>query len=160
MASFLRTAGPPPNTWFLEPIRAHNPNGISISSAIFAQGTGTAECPYCLQWDAPFHLIIAPSHARDLDLGLTRVLNPNGISIGAAVFAGLTSVTDRPTDHATRSVTIGRIYVRSTKMGPNNSVKLQYRIDRRTTAIERHLFRMQLIKTQNYRQLTHYFTLF
>ena len=38
-------------------------------------------------------------------LGLTRVLNPNGISIGAAVFAGLTSVTDRPTDHATRSVT-------------------------------------------------------
>ena len=50
----------------------------------------------------------------------TRVLNPNGISIGAAVFAELTSVTDRqtcrptdrPTDHATRSVAIGRIYVR------------------------------------------------
>jgi len=40
------------------------------------------------------------------------MLNPNGISIGSAVFAGLTSVTDRltdgPTDHATRSVTIGR----------------------------------------------------
>ena len=50
---------------------------------------------------------------------------PKGISIGAAVFAGLTSVTDRqtdrptdrptvrhsPTDHAIRSVTIGRIYV-------------------------------------------------
>jgi len=30
-------------------------------------------------------------------LRLTRVLNPNGISIGAAVFAGLTSVTDRQT---------------------------------------------------------------
>ena len=52
-------------------------------------------------------------------LGPTRVHNPNGISIGSAVFAGLTSVTDRPTDrqtdrptdHATRSVTIGRIYV-------------------------------------------------
>jgi len=29
---------------------------------------------------------------------------------GEAVFAGLTTVTDRPTDHATRSVTIGRIY--------------------------------------------------
>jgi len=27
--------------------------------------------------------------------GPTQVLNPNGISIGAAVFAGLTSVTDR-----------------------------------------------------------------
>jgi len=47
--------------------------------------------------------------------GPTRVLNLNGISIGSAVFAGLTSVTDwqrdRPTGHATRSVTIGRIYV-------------------------------------------------
>ena len=49
--------------------------------------------------------------------GPTRVLKPNGISIGSAVFAGLTSVTDRQTDrrtdHATRSVTIGRTYVRS-----------------------------------------------
>jgi len=58
--------------------------------------------------------------------GPTRVLNPKGISIGSAVFAELTSVTDRhtdrPTDHATRSVTIGRIYmhVRSTAMRPNN----------------------------------------
>jgi len=43
----------------------------------------------------------------------TRAHNPNGISIGSAVFAGLTSVTDRQTDHATRSVTIGSIYVRS-----------------------------------------------
>jgi len=34
-------------------------------------------------------------------LGLTQVLNLNGISIGAAVFAGLTSVTDRPTDRQT-----------------------------------------------------------
>ena len=58
-------------------------------------------------------------------LGPTRVLNPNGSSIVAAVFAGLTGVagrqTDRPTDHATRSVTIGRIYVRSTAMRPNNN---------------------------------------
>ena len=30
------------------------------SSAIFAQVT--AECPYILQWDAPFPLKIAPSH--------------------------------------------------------------------------------------------------
>jgi len=52
--------------------------------------------------------------------GPTQVLNPNGSSIGAAVFAGITSVTDRPTDHATRSVRIGRIYVRSTAMRPNN----------------------------------------
>jgi len=61
-------------------------------------------------------------------LGPTRVPNLNGISIGAAVFAGLTSVsdrrTDRLTDHATRSVTIGRIYVRSTALRPNNNTFL------------------------------------
>jgi len=33
--------------------------------------------------------------------GPTQVLNPNGSSIGAAVFEGLTSVTDRPTDRQT-----------------------------------------------------------
>jgi len=53
------------------------------------------------------------------------VLNPNGISIGTAVFAGLTIVTDRPsdrpTDHATWSVTIGRIYVCSTAKRPKNN---------------------------------------
>jgi len=53
--------------------------------------------------------------------GLTRVLNPNGISIGSAVFVGLTSVTDRQTDHATQSVTIDRIYVRSTAIQSNNN---------------------------------------
>ena len=47
--------------------------------------------------------------------GPTRVINPNGILIGAAIFAGFTSVTDRQTDdrltdHTTRSVTIGGIY--------------------------------------------------
>ena len=37
-------------------------------------------------------------------------------------FAELTnSVTDRPTDHSTQSVTIGRIYVCSTAMRPNNT---------------------------------------
>ena len=56
-------------------------------------------------------------------LGPARVHNSNGMSIGSAVFAGLTTVTerqtdwltdgviDRLTDHATRSVTIDRIYV-------------------------------------------------
>jgi len=60
-------------------------------------------------------------------LGPSLVLNPNGISTGSTVFAGLTSVTDRhrltnrPTErHATQSVTIGRIYVHSTAMRPNN----------------------------------------
>jgi len=51
--------------------------------------------------------------------GSTRLHNPNGVSIGSAVFVGLTIVTNRQTDHAT-SVTVGRIYVRSTAMRPKN----------------------------------------
>jgi len=43
-------------------------------------------------------------------LGPTRVLNPNGISIGSAVFAGLASVTDKQTDPQTDRQT-DRIYV-------------------------------------------------
>jgi len=43
-------------------------------------------------------------------LETTGVLNPNGISIGSAVLTRLTVVTDA-TDHTTRSVTIGRVYV-------------------------------------------------
>jgi len=46
--------------------------------------------------------------------GPTRVPNPDGISISSTISAWLTSVTDQPTDHTTRSVTIDGIYVRST----------------------------------------------
>jgi len=53
--------------------------------------------------------IWAPSNAWFL--GPTQVLKPNDISIDSAVFAWLTTVTKRPTDHTTRSVTIGNIYV-------------------------------------------------
>jgi len=49
-----------------------------------------------------------------------RVYNPNGISVGSAVSAGLTTVTNRVTDHASRSVTIGRTYVRGTAIRPEN----------------------------------------
>jgi len=45
----------------------------------------------------------------------------NGISISSAFFAGLSTV-DRPADHTTRSVRIGRIYVRTTVMRPNNNL--------------------------------------
>jgi len=50
--------------------------------------------------------------------GPTRVPNPNGISTASTVLAGLTGVTDqhtdRLTDHTTRCITTGHIYVRST----------------------------------------------
>jgi len=52
--------------------------------------------------------------------GPTRVLNSKGISTGAAIFAGLTGVTDQQTDHATRSVTTGRNYAHITAVWPNN----------------------------------------
>jgi len=62
-----------------------------------------------------------PFPQGDLDFHLVHA--PNGISIGSAVFAGLTIVTDRPidrpADQANLSVTIGR----SATMRPKNKEK-------------------------------------
>jgi len=75
---------------------------MSVGSAVFAQLT--AECPYTLQWDAPFPLKIAPSHGGPGTSSNTwfpvptRVHNTNGILIGSAIFAGFTSVTDQQTE--------------------------------------------------------------
>jgi len=127
IATSLSTYGPPSNTWFLWPIRAYNPNSILIGSTVFAQMS--VECPYTLLGTP-----IPPSKLLPLYMGgsgppsntrflwSTRVLNPNGISSldQCSHFTGLTSVTDRATDDATQSVTMGRI-VRSTAMRPNNS---------------------------------------
>jgi len=44
--------------------------------------------------------------------GPTGVLNPNGIWTGTAVFAGLTSLTDRPTDRPHYSVGNNRPHLR------------------------------------------------
>ena len=55
---------------------------------------------------------------------LERVHNPNGTSIGSAIFVWLTTVTDRPTDRLRYSVLNNdRIYVgqRSTAMRSNNA---------------------------------------
>jgi len=48
-------------------------------------------------------------------------------------------VTDRPTDHAARSVTTGRIYVRSTAMQPKNEVTAvtEHNTDRLPTYLQR-----------------------
>jgi len=52
-ATSLSTCGPHlTHDSFLGPIRAHNPNDISTGSAVFPQMT--VECPYSLQWHAPF----------------------------------------------------------------------------------------------------------
>jgi len=81
--------GPPSFSWFLEADRAHNPNCITIGSAIFAQVT--VECLYTLQW-VPLSQKIAPSHwgsgppCKTRFLGPIRAHRPNGISIRSAVF--------------------------------------------------------------------------
>ena len=78
------------NTWFLVPTRLSIKNGISISSAVFAQLT--AERPYTLQ------RIASPPEKLSFSIGdldrITRVHKPNGILIGSAIFAELTTVTD------------------------------------------------------------------
>jgi len=108
---------------FLVPTQVDNPNGKSIGAAVFA--LLMAESPYTLQW-ALLSPKIAPTHggsgppSNTWFPGPTWVLSPNGISISSAVFARLTSELDRPTDHATRSVTIGRIYLHSTVMWLKN----------------------------------------
>ena len=90
---------------------------------------------FCSGTPFPLPLKIASTHGGSGLLsntwfpGPTRVLNPNGISVGSAVFGGLTSVTERPTDRptdrprcsATRWVAIGRIYLRSTARRPKNN---------------------------------------
>jgi len=126
MAMSLSTYGPPSNTWFLRPIRAHNPNGISIGSAVFAQTT--VECPHTLQWDAHFTPEICPFPCGDLDPHLIHVFPgpPKSSTQTAArsvqpfLQGSLVWQTDRQTDHATRSVRIGCIYVRSTALRPKN----------------------------------------
>jgi len=64
----------------------------------------TGDCTVSLYFTVgrPFPLKTAPSDggsgspSNTWFPGPTGVLNPNGISIGSAVLAGLTSVTDRP----------------------------------------------------------------
>jgi len=91
------------NTRFLWPIRAHFPNGISMVQ-LFSHG------PQRVPMDAPSPLKVASSHvasgrpSNTWFPGPTRVLSPNSNWIGAAVFAGLTSVTDRPTDRPRYSI--------------------------------------------------------
>jgi len=66
-----------------------------------------------------FPLKIAPSDggtgppSNTSFLGPIRVHDPNGISIGSAIFAGLTTVTDRQTDRRRYSVCNSRPHLRT-----------------------------------------------
>ena len=84
MEASLSTAGPPSNAWFLRP---------SETKTQTASRSVQSLSPLSNRKIAQYHGgIRTPSNTWFP--GSTRVLNPNGISIGAAVFAGLTNVTD------------------------------------------------------------------
>ena len=90
----------PSNIWFFVPTWAHIPNDINRFSCFcttcrrvslyFTMGRSfpLENCPF--PWG-----IWTPSNAWFLES--TRAHNPNIVSIGSAVFAGLTTVTDRQT---------------------------------------------------------------
>jgi len=119
---------PRSNKWFLGSTQLSIPNGISIGQPFMHSSLQMVPI-LCNESPSPK---IALSMGRSEPPsntwfpGPTRVLNPNGISISLAVSAQLTSVTDRLTDHTTRSVTVGRIYVCSTAMQPNTSAPSGY----------------------------------
>jgi len=68
------------------PTLVHNPNGMSIGSAIFSQPT--AERSYTLHWAAlfplklPLPIVGCGPPSNTWFLVPTQVINPNGISIG------------------------------------------------------------------------------
>jgi len=119
IASSHRGTRTPSNTWF----RAHNLNGIPIGSAILRSSPKSVPILYSdpplLPSKCPFRWGIWTA-SNMWFLGPTRVLNPNGISISWAVFARLTTVTDRNTDRPRYSVcnSIPHLHT-STAMRPN-----------------------------------------
>jgi len=92
----------PSNLCLLRPTWVHNPNGKSVRSAAFYADHGSV--------------------LSGMSFALT-----NSISIASTGFVGLISMKDSQTNqetnqhtaHATRSVTVCRIYVRSTAMRPS-----------------------------------------
>ena len=76
----------------------------------------SAESPYTLQWAAPFPIKIVPSHGiSGLHLIHSFLGPPESTTQTASrsVFAGLTIVTDRPTDKPHYSVCNNRPHLRT-----------------------------------------------
>ena len=111
------------NTWFFGSTQISIPNGMSISSAVFAQLL-TADNPYALQWGAPSPKncpfpwgIRIPSNTWFL--GPIQLHNPNVILTGSAVFAWLTSHDcDKQTDRRRYSVCNNSHILSSMEMWP------------------------------------------
>ena len=102
---------PPPNTCFLWLTQVQIPNDISIGSAAFAPTHGRELLYFTISRPFSALKLLIPIGGSGLPsntwfLQSTRFLNPNGISIGAAVFAGHTTVTDRQCDWQTKLLSL------------------------------------------------------
>jgi len=109
---------------FFEPIRAHNPKQHLHRFSRLCRADRsvvlyfTMGCPF-----PPPSKLLLPMWGIWTPYLIHGSLGPPKSSTQTASglfsrFTGLASVTDRSTDHATRLVTICRIYVRSTAMRP------------------------------------------
>jgi len=115
---------PPSNTWFLGLTRILNPNGISIGLSRFCTAHRRVSLYFAMSRPPPSKL---PLHMRGCLHGSLGPPESSTQTTSRSVQPFLQGLlfcdrpTDRPIDHASRSVTVGRIYVRSTAMRPNKN---------------------------------------
>jgi len=106
---------PPSNTRFLGSTRLSIPNGISIGSPFSRLCTAHGSPILYIQWAAPFSHNCLPMGIWNGSLGPPES-STQTVSRSVQPFC-TAHYCDRPTErqtmHATRSVTIGRMYVRS-----------------------------------------------
>jgi len=117
--------------WLLRPTRVQTPNSIAIGSAVFSLQNSQLRVAMLHNSPPLFLLLIDPSHEGSVSpsntwfLGPTQILNPNGIWIGSAVFAQLTTECPYTLQwdacSSLKIVTIGHIYIRSTAMWPRSN---------------------------------------
>jgi len=76
-------------------------------------------CPG-MYWAGPFRVCRSGHQSSTRFLGTIRVHNQNGISIGSAIFAGLTIITDRQTIGQAISICSNKPHLATAAMWPNN----------------------------------------
>jgi len=126
IAPFHWVSGPSSNMWFLWPTRIHNPNSISIGSAVFAGLK--VDCPYTLQWAEtfPFKTGLPWGSGPHLTDGSLRPPEPITHRTSQSVHPFLQdSNCDRQTDRQTYrphySVCNKRPHLAYAAMWPNNN---------------------------------------
>ena len=145
-------------TWFPGPTPVHIPNGMSIGSAAFTRLMAERRVHILHNW-----LRLSPSKLSprmgDMDTHLIHgslvhpIHKPNSISIGSAVFVGLTTVRDQPTDRTTDRphycACNNRPHLCGIAKWPNNNKELKHisedlcRVDRDTFSSTHMMFIQQ-----------------